>query len=301
MRARPHRNPASQHTRLALYLRVFVTLRPSPADSTVFSGTQYSQDVLDSVYAFAMVKVYAWYDDAWWNTKLGLMEGYFTGHGGLLHKWKAPLEGRYHDGPQRCLIGKDTAGMPVYSGKKIPKGNCSGAIEVFYGRAAKYYADLMSSPLQPLTVVTDGDDEGTSGLVEGSDANASKSALLQDVHEHLMAHHATAFKNAGIDPATVPKPKSVVLANWITDGAYTPGIGRLWAPDNTTDDAAKKVARHPVPQYDLFVVNQDYGYQSGWAVGSLAMAEKILQAEIGLPKPSWLQDAWYKQWVLGHP
>ena len=58
--------------------------------------------------------MYAWYDDAWWSTKLGLMEGSFTASDGA-----APLEGRYHDGPQRCVIGKDTAGEPVYSGHKV--------------------------------------------------------------------------------------------------------------------------------------------------------------------------------------
>ena len=58
--------------------------------------------------------------------------------------------------------------------------------------------------------------------------------------------------------------------------------------------------RKPVPSHELYVVNQDYGYHSGWAVGSLAMAEKVLQAEIGLPKPTWLQEEWYKENVLKH-
>jgi hypothetical protein len=38
----------------------------------------------------------------------------------------------------------------------------------------------------------------------------------------------------------------------------------------------------------------------GWAVGSLIMAEKILQAELGIAKPSWLDDDWYTQNVLAH-
>ena len=43
-------------------------------------------------------------------------------------------------------------------------------------------------------------------------------------------------------------------------------------------DAARKAVRRPDPDYDIFVADQDYGYHSGWAVGSLTMAEKILQA-----------------------
>jgi len=66
------------------------------------------------------------------------------------------------------------------------------------------------------------------------------------------------------------------------------------------NDTTRKAVRRPVPPYDVFVVNQDYGYQEGWAVGSLIMAEKVLHDELGLPKPAWLQDSWYKQNILAH-
>ena len=49
----------------------------------------------------------------------------------------APLYGCYHDGPQRCLIGHDTAGRPIYSGTKVPFGNCSGALEVYYSSSRR--------------------------------------------------------------------------------------------------------------------------------------------------------------------
>ena len=59
--------------------------------------------------------------------------------------------------------------------------------------------------------------------------------------------------------------------------------------------------RKPVPSHELYVVNQDYGYHSGWAVGSLAMAEKVLQAELGLPAPRWLDAEWYEKRVVAEP
>ena len=31
------------------------------------------------------------------------------------------------------------------------------------------------------------------------------------------------------------------------------------------------------------------------------MAEKILQAELGTPKPTWLNASWYQDNVLAHP
>ena len=40
---------------------------------------------------------------------------------------------------------------------------------------------------------------------------------------------------------------------------------------------------------------------TGWAVGSLIMTEKILQAEMRIPKPTWLDQDWYEEKVLAVP
>ena len=249
-------------------------------DSTLLGSSSAAvRRLLGAVTTIPMVKVYAWYDDAWWSTKLGLMEGAFTAATD-----GAPLEGRYHDGPQRCVVGRDTAGDPVYSGKKIAYGNCSGALEVYYGIARPYYAKLMPSPLQPLTVAT----RGTSSLAAAQ--------LIGDVHAALMARHAKALASAGVAPGAVSPPQTVVLANWISAGRYTPGIGRLLG-----GDLDRALLRKPLPEYDLFLANQDFGYETGWAAGSLAMAEKVLQAELGLPAPRWLDAEWYEKRVVAEP
>jgi len=261
--------------------------------SLLFSSAATPANVstlLGNVETFGMNKVYAWYEDAWWSTKLGKMEGYFNSHGKPTKTKPVPLEGRYHDGPQRCVVGTDTAGEPVYSGFKVPYGNCSGALEVFYGRAMPYYQALMPSPLQPLTVATH---DGSVGGVLGQ-------TLIADVHQTLMEHHALQLRAKGVDPASIKPPLTVVLSNWIADGLYTPGIGHVFTDGWPSADAAKAALRKPSAEYDVFVVDQDYGYQSGWAVGSLIMAEKILQAELGIAKPSWLDDDWYTQNVLAH-
>ena len=60
--------------------------------------------------------------------------------------------------------------------------------------------------------------------------------------------------------------------------------------------------------FDLFLANQDYGYaqtyddglnDQGWAIASLVMAEKVLQAELGVGKPAWLDAGWYAEHVEG--
>ena len=89
----------------------------------------------------------------------------------------------------------------------MPFGNCSGALEVYYSSSAPYYEALMESPLEPLTVAT------------AEDGKAGSATLLADVHAHLMSHHAAAFANASVEPATIAPPKAVVVANWIADSS----------------------------------------------------------------------------------
>ena len=263
------------------------------------------------------------------------MEG-FINHKTKVGAHKAPLEGRYHDGPQRCFIGLDTAGMPIYSGTKIPYGNCSGALEVFYGQAVPYYQALMKDPLEPLTVRAtmiaaaaagvvaavamgsrgrgfNGGGEGGKGRWCGvgcaigggggsgggwscfcggggggsgggtrnaqalpctrshmpscyqrpppqvatvEDGTDSSKKLLADVHASLMSFHADTLKAKGFNPETLAPPKAVVLANWIADGKYTPGIGSLWDGALPATDKEKARARKPAPAYDVYVVDQ---------------------------------------------
>lgn len=194
--------------------------------------------------------------------------------------------GRYHDGPQKCIEGTDTAGNPIFSGEKVPFGNCSGALEVYYTSGTAYYQSYQTSVSQPLYVATK-DDENTT--------------LLDDVHESLMSFHKDKFAEIGIDTATVEKPLSVIVSNWVPQAVTTPGIGKLGHIPGYTSNEISATVRRPTDDYDIFVANQDYGYRSGWAVGSLTMAEKVLQAELGLAKPTWLDPVWYAENVLAVP
>lgn len=170
----------------------------------------------------------------------------------------------------------------------MPYANCSGALEVYFGLAPLYYTRLMRSQAEPLAVFTA--DEGS----------AASKKLLTDVHAQLMRFHADKLRQKGVDPASILPPKTVVMGNWISDAPYNPGIGYINVPPSTQDQA-RKLVRAPCPNYDVFVADQDYGYVTGWAVGSLMMAEKILQSEFGLPKPKWLDASWYEENILAHP
>ena len=91
------------------------------------------------------------------------------------------------------------------------------------------------------------------------------------------------------------------MANWIPTAPFTPSFGAY-----SGGDVGRAAVRRPVPGFDIFVADQDYGYpqtyddglnDQGWAVASLVMAEKVLQAELGIAKPTWLDDDWYQEHV----
>lgn len=234
--------------------------------------------VKDRVRVSAMNKVYAFYKTAWWNTLLGLMEGSFEATAS--DNVTAPLQGRYHDGPQKCIVGTEPNGNPIYSGDKVQYGDCAGAIEAYYAQAVPFYRQFMVDELTPITVVTDDDH-----------------LLKRSVHKALMDRHAEALSAVGVNASDIALPVTVILSNWIEDGHYTPGIGFF---EGTNE--GRKLARNPsAGKAKLFVANQDYGYKSGWANGGLLMAEKILQANLGIPGPTWLDEEYYQERVRGVP
>ena len=235
------------------------------------------QEVLDSVTVGEMQKVYVYYEDAWWASKLGLMEGYlqepFAGG--------APLQGRYHDGPLKCIIGTDPDGQPIYSGTKVQYGNCSGYIETYYTGSTTYYKQYQTDPLSPVKLL---DTTTTMGK-----------KALDDSHTSLIAFHKDELEKAGIAQSSLAKPTFMTVSNWVSDDPVAPGIGHM----SSGSDAQRALARAPTATHDVYLADQDYGYRSGWAVGSLKMAEKVLQAEIGVAKPSWLDEEWYVKNVVG--
>jgi len=247
--------------------------------SVIFTNSsQKVQKNLGKVAHYPAAKVYAHYEDAWWSSKLGFMEGYITSNTSVI-----PLNGRYHDGPMKCVIGHTPAGDPVYSGQKVAFGNCSGALEVFYNFGSRFFQQFMTNPLKPLTVF--------------SGNHSTKGAkFIDDLHSSLMDYHAHAFRNRSIDPAKIGKPSLVVISNWLSDAPVAPSCGEYWG--SYADEAS---IRAPAPAYDIYVADVDYGYSGCWAAGSLIAAEKVLQAEFGLAKPTWLQKAWYDSKVLGIP
>uniref|UniRef100_A0A0G4FQU4 Amine oxidase domain-containing protein n=1 Tax=Chromera velia CCMP2878 TaxID=1169474 RepID=A0A0G4FQU4_9ALVE len=279
------------------------------SDSLIFSETQWSTLLqLKSVSQYMGIKVYTQYDDAWWYNTLGLMSGTF----------KSPsltgppvLSGRYHDGPTKCVIGRGPDGKPVYSREPVQYGNCSGALLVYYENVvrAPYYEKAMQDPGEPLVVIEStnntkktkrGEENGIGVMREEERAEETDDLqqMIAEIHDRLMAYHKEAFEAKGVDPSSVSPPRAVFMGLWTLTAPFTPGYGSYIFPAKPTQQAAALV-RRPVKARDLFVCNQDYGYEPGWAQGSLLMAEKILEADLGVGKPVWLDEVYYQKNVVG--
>ena len=223
-------------------------------------------------------KVYAVYDDAWWYNILGKMEGTFGTQNESL-----PLAGRYQDGPVRCTTGTGRDGAATFSDGPVPFGNCSGALLsflVYAGDGAELWTDLMfHRKTDPLSVITATSEEGW---------------VLGTLHEELMEVHGAELRAKGVDPAELAPPRSVVFGSFVEDNVFVPACYRM--QHCFTDAEKMKAFRRPNPRHDVFLANQDYGMedQVGWATGGLLMAEKILQAEMHQPAPTWLNATYYQ-------
>eukprot|EP01059_Diplonema_ambulator_P000994 TRINITY_DN1076_c0_g1_i1.p1 TRINITY_DN1076_c0_g1~~TRINITY_DN1076_c0_g1_i1.p1 ORF type:complete len:479 (+),score=172.71 TRINITY_DN1076_c0_g1_i1:48-1484(+) len=235
------------------------------------------------------VKAYALYQDAWWYSKLGKSNGDF-GH----NNETIPLAGRYSDGAVKCRTGTGPDGKPVYADGVVLYGDCKGALLVFYevlyvGAPAPqnpFWYNWATQHEDPLTRTVAGD---------GNDA------VLGQLHDELMAFHAADFAAAGVNPSTIAPPTALYVGSFLPEGTY---VGTLsgTACARTMGSDLWKLVRRPNADYDVFFANQDYAYddytQQGWATGGLQLAEKILQAEMDLRRPRWLNKTWYEEKIL---
>jgi len=232
------------------------------------------------------VKVYAVYDDPWWLTKLGLQQGAFSDV-----STSPPLVGRYHDGP----VHRDLSGKPVGP----------GALEAVYTFSLmhpqiRWYVPFVRDLAgEPLTITTD-------------------SALVEPLHAKLMAFHTAAFAAKGLNASQVPPPKQVVLGVWTTDKLAllpSPTSSNMHAmiksdrcPEESclagvTPTQYNSIISTPNPERRIHLANNDYTYTGFhnvpccWAEQSLRSVERTLHTAWALPRPSWLNAAYWQQVV----
>lgn len=229
----------------------------------------------------ASVKVYLIYEDAWWISKLSLYEGEVEAL-----ETNPPIYIRYHDGPTQCR-----------------QHGCRGALLVQYAHTlesgASWYMQFQRDWNQTLGVFTSG-------------------PLLTEVHQKLMVMHAEKLQAAGVSPDAMLKPVAAVVGFW----SHAKQVTLAPAPDplsfssgvplpsclhGVSPAAYWQRIRKPILSRHVFLANNDLWLEEPivdlmppyWAEVSLRTAERVLHDHMGLKRPPWLNQTYYRRSVLG--
>ena len=217
-------------------------------------------DALHSVQTQMVVKLYLYYEDAWWY-KLGLKNGDFESVGDAR---KMLLAGRYHDGHVKCEDGRET--------------NCHGFLLAVYtydfgGTKSQYFRRYQRDRPEPVTIISNTDVEGRT--------------FLSHAHERLKQYHLYEKENKTYTGFTAQQifdnakdPEFAVLSTW-NSGTF--GAGGGW--HHWTDVSKVEKATKPLNAYHIHVINEAFSKLQGWAEGSLLLADDVLKEYFGVERP----------------
>lgn len=234
------------------------------------SGSDDFTKVLSSVEKSQVSKMYCYWNDAWWLTKLNLTRGVVRMSDETLY------QGRYHDGDVVC---EDPGTF-----KK-----CRGSLLVSYASGSTTGAEP-GSPLRAYNAEVYwpfGDGDALRTLIPGK-MSAHEQQYFDDIHSQLRHVHKETFALIGMDSETaIPESEGCVYADWRDVGVhvnYGAALGDL---------VANEFYAKPVPDLNLSLVNEYWNEYDGWAEGSLLAAERALLHVHGLPKPWWMDKPFH--------
>ena len=111
---------------------------------------------------------------------------------------------------------------------------------------------------------------------------------LDEVHDQLMASHASALEEAGISPSDIPPPDVALVGVFQGKPWFA---GHILMPSKLAPGALEEAAMEPFPGYAIHLVNEAYGNpHNGFMDGSILSAERVLHHKYGLGKPSFFTE-----------
>jgi len=197
---------------------------------------------LQPVYA---TKVYLYYEDAWWITKLGHREGTFVAEGNAV---SPPLDGRYHDGDVSC-----NADFTV----------CHGFLQTNYfwdftGATQNYFGRFQPDRNEVVTYLN---------------STADGFIVMEDLHAKLLEYH-------NLSAADIPGPTEGVMATW---NLATPWSNTAW--HYWTDAIQASTLQAFLEPQKIHLINEAYSPAQGWAEGAIVLADNMIQDLYGLDPP----------------
>ncbi|KAI0557027.1 Gal-2,6-Sulfurylase [Gracilaria domingensis] len=238
------------------------------------SGGDVFRRTIDHTTVSGLAKMYCFWEDAWWVTKLNRTEGRFKATGELVQS------GRYHDGDVTC---RDVTN----------RLDCRGVVLISYVQGDSYMVgsglfphNFNSAPYSPLSNF-----DNVHSLIPGN-MTASEKLLFDDIHAQLRRIHRAPLAAAGLEVDAIPESAGCVYADWRDVGTH-----KFIATGLAGVNVYRRYTR-PVSNLNISLVNEAWGEVARWAESSLRSAERALYHQYKLERPSWMDEPFHTS-VIG--
>ena len=204
-------------------------------DSIIFTGANATvRQAMNLFIPQAAVKMYGYYDNAWWKTSLDMVD---------------QVEATTNELRSFDLIDGSV--------ECTSTNTCKGFVQMAYpdGENTKYFETVQQNKDSPLVIIY----SNTSDLVQLN--------WLKDAHYLFVNSMANFFQQKGLSPWPRPLPSVVVMGVWSAAWHYGPVNNFIGGQTNI-------LSLQPVPGMNLFWANECNGIEQGWADGSVIQGEK---------------------------
>lgn len=151
---------------------------------------------------------------------------------------------------------------------------CKGVVQVVYADGLDYCTPFWNG----------NNDNNPLLIVQKGSTDPIQSKLFNDLATAVSISQKSIFPKA----ADIPAPETLVL------GAWKSGWHVIRPSSTYKGGDANRLMLNPVPGVPVYVVNEAYSVDQGWAEGSLIAAEKVLKTFFNLNRPTWLgNEYWY--------
>lgn len=232
------------------------------SNSVIFTAANQQTIRLYNLFqGICAVKAYLYYPEPWWRTKLELVNAELS----------TTEDIRYVD----FIDGN----VEMVNNKQ------SGFVNVAYANEQSYCPYFQAAQKERTNPIL---------IIYANSTNKVEADFFQDISNTFLRSLQGLFTKNNVDPNVLVKPEILVMGIWVDTLAW-----HQVPISNFKGGYPARLMLNPVNSIPIYVANEAYSFDQGWAEGSLAAAEKILQKYFGLTRPTWLSNShWYNAIIL---